>query len=106
MQYRITSQFEGYVTSLYLFLEGQPIHMSYDGEKTFKSTDYIESSDATIDVVMRIYGLNGTGWSLNVTVNRDDMPSYEKKLEEKGQIKKKQTDLLQKEIELTTQKGE
>jgi hypothetical protein len=100
MKYRITSELEGYVTSAYLFLEGQPVHMSYDGKKTYRSTDYLEVDDDNLDVVMRVYGLNGTDWTLKIVVTRDDNPPYRKELESKGEIRKKQTALLTKQVSL------
>ena len=101
MKYRVTSTLEGYFTSVYLFLEGKPIHMSYNGENTYRSTDYLEVEDENLDVVMRVYGLNGTAWALKISVTRDDSPSYSKKFEPKGEIRKNQTDLLTEQVSLT-----
>jgi hypothetical protein len=105
MRYRVTSRFEGYVTSAYLFLEGFPIHMSYDGKKTYRSTDYLEIDDDALDVVLRVYGLNGTAWTLAVTVTRDGVPSFKKELTHTGEILKKQTGLLTTYISLSEQTG-
>ena len=105
MKYRITSELEGYFTSVYLLLEGKSIHMSYDGEKTYRSTDYVEVVDDNLDVMMRVYGLNGTAWVLRIAVTRDDSPSYRKEFENKGEIRKNQTDLLTKQVSLAEKKG-
>jgi hypothetical protein len=99
MKYRITSELQGFVTSAYLFLEGQAIHMSYDGKQTYTSTDYLEVDDE-LDVVMRVYGLNGTAWTLKITATRDDSPPYRKEFERTGEIARKQTALLTEQISL------
>ena len=91
MKIRVRSELKGYLTSAYVFLEGQSIHMTHDGEQMYQSTDSLEVEDA-LDVTVRVYGLNGTDWMLTVTVSNDGGELCNRKFSRC--IENNQTDLL------------
>ena len=106
MLYRVESTLEAYVTSAYLFLEGDTIQLSYDGESTYRSTDFLEIDDGTLDVVLRVYGLNGTGWTFKLAITRPGYDGYKKEYEKQGHIIRNQTDLLKEDVNLATEPEE
>jgi len=96
MKYRIVTVFEGYVFDVVLELEGSSIKLSYDGDKTWKSTDDIQVEDGILDLLMICKGLNGTDWKLSLTILGQSKPLYEKSSE----IVKKKYSYLSEEIEM------
>lgn len=93
MSYRIKTVFEGYVLDVHVELEGNPINLSYDGSKTWKSTDDINVEGA-LDLLMICRGLNGTGWKISLTLDGQSKAFYEKE----GEIKSKGYSRLIKDI--------
>jgi hypothetical protein len=100
MKCKVISQLKGYFTSAYLFLEGQTIQMAYDGDNLYKSTDIIDVKDNNIDIVLRVNGLNGTAWTLELNISNYEDSTYKKEYSENGKIEKNQTSLLNTTVKL------
>lgn len=92
MIYKITSHLDGKVASVYCFLEGQAVHLSYDGEKKYLSTDIVEVAPGKLlDVAMRVYGEDGSRWKLTLHIARQDDEACAKDYVAEGRIGKDQT---------------
>lgn len=96
MAYRIETVFEGYVFDVHVWLEGKRITLSYDGAKTWKSTDDIDVTDGVLDLIMICEGLNGTGWKISLKIVGQAKAFYEKS----GEIEKKKHSYLVELIEM------
>ena len=64
MRWTVKSKLKGRLTSVHYFLEKKPVQLAYDGDDAYQGKDEIESDDNELGVRARVYGLNGTDWSL------------------------------------------
>lgn len=85
MKATIETVFEGYVFDVYCELEGRTINLSYDGDKTWKSTDTI-SFKGTLNVFIACTGVNGTKCSVKLSLKGKAKPFHQRefKIESKG----------------------
>lgn len=68
---------DGYLTSLFLSLEGHPIKLSYDGDHTYQSTDVLDVDEA-LNIVFHGRGAAFSSWALSITVDDGDEPFYKR----------------------------
>ena len=92
MKYKVVSNLTTYSYSVYLELEGHSISMSYDGNNKYQSTDVFEVSDGNMDFFIRVNGLNGTAWSLEMVITAMADPTYKKEYKKAGAISDRGTD--------------
>ncbi len=86
MRYIIKTEIKTYSYSIYFELDENPISLSYDGENTYKSTDFVNMPDNSLDLFFRANGLNGTDWGIELVITKEGDTSYEKKFKKTGSI--------------------
>ena len=74
----------GFLFDAQVWLEGQETKLSYDGDKTRKSTDVIDVSDNELNITFHGVGVAGTEWEL--TINELE-PDKKQLYDRKGSIK-------------------
>jgi len=100
MRYKVKSVLEGYLTSYYYFLEGRSIFLSYDGDRTYLSTDYLDIPGNKLDIAMQVFGYDGAAWKLKLVITKDEDPKYNNEKNYCGTIIKNQTDSLKETADL------
>jgi hypothetical protein len=92
VKYKVFSNLTTYSYSVYLELDGHAISMSYDGNSKYQSTDFFEISDGNIDFFIRVNGLNGTAWNLELVITSMSDPAYKKEYKQSRAINDRGTD--------------
>jgi len=100
MIYKIETTITGTMFDVRYFLEGNEVHLAYDGIETYSSTDLVDV-DGNLDLTCRVTGLNGTKWALALDVTKPDDEDYSKAIKRKSLIEKNQTKLLILSTDLT-----
>ena len=72
----------GFLSNVQLWLEGQETNLSYDGNKTWKSTDQVTVNDGILSIMLHCQGFTGAKWE--ITIN--DTKSAKELYKEKGSI--------------------
>lgn len=63
---KVQTTITGFLFSAQVWLEGREISLSYDGNKTWTSTDMVDVSDGILNMIFHGQGLAGTDWTLNI----------------------------------------
>ena len=95
MTHKIDVTVSSSATSVYLESEGTVIELESTDGKTWTAVRELDIDD-TLDIVFKVRGLNGTAWSISVTI--DD--GYRPILKESGTITENNYSLLKKSIPL------
>lgn len=102
--YRIKTTIEGVFTSMDLALQAKEIMLSYDGDKTYTSTDFFELDKLlTLQWIGR--GLSFQEWTITLSISKkkpDGSFEKAKKWEESGAIPQGGGSQVYREINLTT----
>ena len=70
----------GFLFDAQIWLEGQETKLSYDGDKTRKSTDVINVDDNELNITFHGVGIAGTEWGLTITeLEPDEKELYDRK---------------------------
>lgn len=76
-QHMLETRVEGFLTSLFVSLEGFEIGMAYDGIKTYRSTDLIEI-DGALNLTFHGVGIAFAKWKISVGFLGDEAPFFER----------------------------
>jgi hypothetical protein len=57
----------GFLFDAQVWLEGQETKLSYDGDKTRKSTDIVLINDNELNITFHGVGVAGTDWQITIT---------------------------------------
>jgi hypothetical protein len=101
--YRIKTTVEGVFTSMDYFLEGKRVLLSYDGDKTYSSTDQLELANK-LTLQWIAVGLSFQDWTITLLIAQrkpDGTFDTEKKWTTSGTIPPVGGSQLYKEIDLT-----
>jgi hypothetical protein len=101
--YRVKTKVEGVFTSMDYFLEGKRILLSYDGDKTYSSTDLLDL-DKTLKLQWIAVGLSFQEWTITLLIAQkkpDGTFDTEKKWTTSGEIPTTGGSQLYKEIDLS-----
>lgn len=79
---QIDLKFIGTVFDLKIELEGKEVGLYFDGASTWTRTLEEFKISGELDLVMMCKGVNGTQWSLEITINGTDPLTYA------GEVKK------------------
>ena len=63
---KLETKVEGFLFDTQVWLEGIPITLSYDGIKTWTSTDMVNVT-GNLDILFHAVGVSGTDWALTIT---------------------------------------
>jgi hypothetical protein len=96
MKNKLITIVTGYMTSIYVELNGLEIGMSYDGKSTYQSTDTIELNNGYLKIVVQCNGFNGTDWSITITEENADKPIFKKS----GTITNNNTSIIKETIKI------
>jgi hypothetical protein len=70
----------GFLFDAHVWLEGEETKLSYDGDKTRKSTDVISVEDGELNIIFHGVGVAGTDWELTITeLEPDEKQLYDRK---------------------------
>lgn len=76
-QHKVTTVVEGYLTSLFVSLEGLEIDLSYDGDQTYQSTDLLNIDD-TLNLIFHPRGIAFAGWTITITLDDAEEPLFKR----------------------------
>ncbi|PYS81513.1 MAG: hypothetical protein DMF67_16555 [Acidobacteria bacterium] len=76
-KHKVVTVVEGVITSLFVSLEGFEIGMSYDGDKTYQSTDVLDMDDA-LNIVFHPRGIAFAQWKITVTLDDANEPLFKR----------------------------
>jgi len=62
---KVRTEVVGFLFDVQLWLEGNPIALSYDGNKTWKSTDILDV-EGNLNISFHAVGVAGTDWVLTI----------------------------------------
>ncbi len=77
MKHKVAVEVTGHFTSVFVQLEGVEIGLSFDGDKTWKATKELEIV-GDLDLVFEVRGLNGTQWTISITLDDAEKPTFKK----------------------------
>jgi hypothetical protein len=81
-QVKVVTEVVGYLFDAQVWLEGIETKLAYDGDKTRKSTDIVETADDQLEITFHGVGIADTEWELTLTQIKADGTSkdlYKKK---------------------------
>lgn len=64
---KVRTEVVGFLFDAQLWLEGNQISLSYDGSKTWQSTDVLDITDGRLNILFHGVGITGTDWVLTIT---------------------------------------
>ena len=96
MKKKLITTVTGYMTSLYVELNGLEIGMGYDGIHTYQSTDSVDINSGFLNIVFQCNGFNGTDWSISISEEASDKPLFQKK----GTITSGNTSIIKEQIKI------
>ena len=62
---KVRTEVVGFLFDAQVWLEGNEITLSYDGNKTWQSTDVVDV-DGNLDILFHGVGVAGTDWTLTI----------------------------------------
>src|SRR5437016_4121546 len=101
--FRIRTKVEGVFTSMDYFLEGKRVLLSYDGDKTYGSSDLLDLTK-TLTLQWIAVGLSFQEWTITLLIaqkKEDGTFDVEKKWTTSGQIPTSGGSQLYKQIDLS-----
>lgn len=87
----------GYLFDAQVWLEGQETKLSYDGDKTRRSTDVIQVNDDELNITFHGVGVAGTDWQLTITQLQ---PTKKELYDRKGSIQSSGHSLVMDSVKL------
>jgi len=72
-KHKVRTEVEGFLTSVFVSLEGFEIGLSYDGDKSYQSTDLLEIDEA-LNLVFHGRGIAFADWKINITLDDNEEP--------------------------------
>lgn len=64
---KVKTEVVGFLFDAQVWLEGNQILLSYDGNKTWQSTDMVNVEDGRLNIMFHGIGVAGTEWVLTIT---------------------------------------
>lgn len=76
-KHKVHTEIEGFLTSLFVSLEGFEIGLAYDGDKTYQSTDLLEIDEA-LNLVFHGRGIAFANWKITITLDDGEEPLFKR----------------------------
>jgi len=74
-RHTVVTVIEGSLTSVFVQLEGFDIGLSYDGQKTYMSTDLLDI-DGALNVTFHGIGISFAKWTITITLDGAEKPLF------------------------------